>query len=184
MSAVGGWRFTTTPDCIRHWRWYPLVGAPEVAAVLPECSRAMAVAVGGLAAAQALRPAVAPIAAAPAVAPVAYAVPFGAGGGPLGASTAGAVLIPAAVVPGASGTSPPVSTPTPTSVPEPSSVVLLIGLVGAAILARRGRTVVGRLRPLAAATLRRPGWTPASGPLWPGAGHSKSGADPTLTGRC
>ena len=42
---AGGWRYYTTPDCVRHWRWFAKVGPAEaVRAVLPACVKAGALA--------------------------------------------------------------------------------------------------------------------------------------------
>ena len=46
----GAWRYYTTPDCVRHWRWYAIVGLPEhVAAGALACGRSGAI-IAGLAA--------------------------------------------------------------------------------------------------------------------------------------
>jgi hypothetical protein len=40
----GAWRYWTTPDCVRHWAWFPRVGRPE-RSIFGPCAKAAAVAI-------------------------------------------------------------------------------------------------------------------------------------------
>lgn len=68
---TGAYRYWTTPDCVRHWAWFPKVGPAEIVrATVPACIKAGVLAL----------PLVLPGAAfVPAVAPVAYPQPIYSG---------------------------------------------------------------------------------------------------------
>ena len=130
-GAVVTWRYFTNSDCIRVWRWYPVVGPAEIARLVGPCARVVALA--------------APLAVRASVGPVVPSVPAYAPFGPvLGPAPAYAPAHPYAVAyasPSAAdvviptlapiSASPAARTPAPQPVPEPGAVVaFLVGVLG------------------------------------------------------